>query len=149
VKDFDEIIRRGGDAALKEASRFFMGTDAVHTTLRSIAARLDELEIAYAVSDGMAMVAHGCGCATPAVEVLLTAAGHNDAKREFVGLGWLYAHPTFGIGLALGLHRVPLLDVNQRFARLAAFVAADDAGGGHRFDQPAGPAVADRQSPLQ
>ena len=45
--------------ALSEASRFFEGAGAVQGTLRRITSRLDELGIAYVVSGGMALFAHG------------------------------------------------------------------------------------------
>ena len=62
--DFDEIVRRGGDAAMQQLGHFFMGDDPVHQTLRKIAKRLDELNIPYAVAGGMSLNAHGFRRAT-------------------------------------------------------------------------------------
>ena len=50
-----------------------MRDDDVHTTLRRVTARLDELGIPYAVAGGMALVAHGYDRTTVDVDVLLSA----------------------------------------------------------------------------
>jgi hypothetical protein len=89
VNDFDAIMRRGGDAALQEAAKFFMGTDPVHKTLRSIAARLEELHIPYAIAGGMALVAHGYERTTQDVDILLTADGLAKVQRQLEGLGYV------------------------------------------------------------
>lgn len=79
----------GGDAAIQEAARFFMRTDPVHQTLRSIARRLDELGIAYAVADGMALVAHGYDRTTVDVDVLVTPDGLDAIHQALEGRGYL------------------------------------------------------------
>ena len=45
MQAFEDLIRRGGETALRELERFFMGEDKVHQTLHRIAAKLDELGI--------------------------------------------------------------------------------------------------------
>lgn len=85
-------MRAGGDAAIQEAARFFMRTDPVHQTLRSIAHRLDELGIAYAVAGGMALVAHGYDRTTVDVDVLVTPGGLDAVHQALEGRGYL---PTF------------------------------------------------------
>lgn len=82
-------MRAGGDAAIQEAARFFLRTDPVHQTLRSIAERLDEFGIAYAVADGMALVAHGYDRTTVDVDVLVTPDGLDAIHQALEGRGYL------------------------------------------------------------
>jgi len=89
VNDFDAMMRQGGDAALKHAAKFFMGTDPVHQALRSIVSRLNELQIPYAIAGGMALVAHGYERTTQDVDILLTAEGHAKVQSALEGLGYL------------------------------------------------------------
>jgi hypothetical protein len=89
MEEFEIIMRRGGSAAIREASRFFMGTDKVHDALRRITAKLEELGIPYAVAGGMALVAHGYDRTTVDVDVLLTDHGLKEAHRALDGLGYV------------------------------------------------------------
>ncbi len=82
-------MRRGGDAAIQSASQFFMKNGPVHETLRRITAKLDELEISYAVAGGMAPVAHGYDRTTVDVDILLTSEGLSAVHRELEGLGYV------------------------------------------------------------
>ena len=56
---FEDVVRRGGETALIELERFFMGEDKVHQALHRISEKLRELGIPYAVAGGMALNAHG------------------------------------------------------------------------------------------
>ncbi len=82
-------MRRGGEAAIREASRFFMKQDAVHQTLRAIVSRLESLGIDYAVAGGMALVAHGYDRTTVDINVLVTSQGHARLREAAEGLGYL------------------------------------------------------------
>ena len=86
---FEEKMSRGGGAAIKEASRFFMKQGPVHEALRRIAAKLEELKIPYAVAGGMALVAHGYDRNTVDVDVLVTAEGLAAVHQALEGLGYL------------------------------------------------------------
>jgi hypothetical protein len=86
---FDEPMRRGGAAAIRQASRFFMHDDPVHQTLREIARDLDSLGVAYAVAGGMALVAHGYPRTTVYVDVLVTPEGLDAALKALEGRGYL------------------------------------------------------------
>ncbi len=68
-----------------------MRDDPVFRTLRSIAAKLDELGIAYAVAGGMALVAHGYDRTTVDVDILVTATGLETIHNKFEGLGYIPA----------------------------------------------------------
>lgn len=80
---------RGGSAAIEEASRFFMRTDAVHRTLREVTRRLEELGIPYAVAGGMALVAHGYDRTTVDVDILVTADGLKATHEHLAGRGFV------------------------------------------------------------
>src|SRR5690606_33066222 len=86
--------RRGGSAALAEAEAFFMRTDKVHTTLRKIAAKLDELGLPYAVAGGMALVAHGYDRTTVDVDILVNRETLAKIHEALSGLG--YVPPVAG-----------------------------------------------------
>lgn len=89
MEAFEDKVRRGGTVALEEVDRFFMKDDAVYKTLRSIAARLHELGIPYAVAGGMALVGHGYRRTTVDVDILVTPEGLADAHRNLEGLGYV------------------------------------------------------------
>ena len=82
---FEDRMQRGGMAAIREASRFFMKDDPVHQTLREITRRLEESGIPYAVVGGMALVAQGYDRTTIDVDVLVTGEGLDAIRRELVG----------------------------------------------------------------
>jgi hypothetical protein len=89
MKTFEERVRRGGDAAIAEAQRFFMKTGDVHLALRKIAVKLQELGIPYAVAGGMAVSAHGLLRTTEDVNVLVNSEGLAAVHRELEGLGYV------------------------------------------------------------
>jgi hypothetical protein len=89
MQAFEERMQRGGSAAIEEASRFFMKTDAVHQTLREITRRLEQLGIPYAVAGGMALVAHGYDRTTVDVDILVTAEGLKVAHEHLDGRGFI------------------------------------------------------------
>jgi hypothetical protein len=86
---YDEIARRGGEAAMRQLGRFFMGDDPVHATLRKIAARLDKIGVPYAVAGAMALNAHGFQRATLDVDMLVTPEGLKKIHEELEGLGYV------------------------------------------------------------
>lgn len=88
MEPFETIVRRGGSAAIQEASKFFMQADPVFETLRGITTRLKELGIPYAVMGGMALVAHGYLRTTEDVDILVTQDGLQEIHRSVVGLGY-------------------------------------------------------------
>jgi hypothetical protein len=82
---FEAKMRQGGDAAIREVSRFFDGTDAYHDALHSLARRLDNASVPYAIFGGAAIVAHGCWVATPRIEVIVPPE-YADAVMQSVPL---------------------------------------------------------------
>ncbi len=86
---FEDVIRRGGETALMELERFFMGEDKVHQALHRISEKLQELGIPYAVAGGMALNAHGFRRATVDVDVLVTQEGLVAIHAALEGLGYV------------------------------------------------------------
>jgi hypothetical protein len=86
---FDQRMRRGGDAAVREACRFFIRNDNVYESLRRITQRLEELNIPYAVAGGMALVAHGYDRTTDGVNILVSQFGLERIHKELEGLGYV------------------------------------------------------------
>jgi hypothetical protein len=89
VKTFESKVRQGGSVALAEVGKFFMKTGDVFDALRRIAAKLEALQIPYAVAGGMAVSAHGHLRTTEDVDVLLDTAGLAAVHRELEGLGYV------------------------------------------------------------
>ncbi len=89
MEAFEDIMRRGGSAAIEEVGRFFMRDDPVHRALRKVASRLNDLHIPYAVAGGMALVANGYDRTTVDVDILVTPEGLKDVHRNLDGLGYL------------------------------------------------------------
>jgi len=88
MQPYESIVRRGGSAAIQEASRFFMQADPVYESLRGITTRLRELGIPYAVIGGMALVAHGYRRTTEDIDILVSPAGLEAVHRALIGLGY-------------------------------------------------------------
>lgn len=89
MEPYENQLRRGGGAALKEASLFFMRQDKVHDSLRRITQKLSELGVPYAVAGGMALVAHGYDRTTVDVDILVNAEGLARIHSALEGLGYL------------------------------------------------------------
>lgn len=80
-------------AALAEAQWFFMGEANVQAAARTLAARLTELGIPYAICGGLAVAAHGHVRVTADVDVLLTPDGLRRFKERWLGRGWTERFP--------------------------------------------------------
>src|SRR5574340_1379603 len=89
---YEQLLDGQLDWALEEASMFFDQKGAVHRTLRTIAKRLEELGIPYAVAGGMALFSHGLRRFTEDVDILVTREGLERAHRELKGLGYVSVH---------------------------------------------------------
>src|SRR5438309_75580 len=90
---FEEKMARGGNAAIDNATRFFMRDDPVNRALRQIAAKLHELGIPYAIAGGMALVAHGYDRTTVDVDILVTQEGLKAIHERLEGLGYVPPFP--------------------------------------------------------
>jgi hypothetical protein len=88
MEPFEERVRRGGAAAVAEATGFFMRDDPVHQALRAVSQRLRDEAVPYAVANGMALVVHGYDRTTVGIDVLVTADGLQTIHGKLVGLGY-------------------------------------------------------------
>lgn len=86
---YDQWLRRADVDAVAQMCRFFMQDDPVHRTLRRIAAKLDELGIAYAIAGGMALGAHRFVRATVDVDVLVNGDGLKIIHENLEGRGFV------------------------------------------------------------
>lgn len=90
---YDQWLRRDDVDAVAAMCRFFMQDDPVHQSLRTIAAKLDELRIPYAIAGGMALAAHHFVRATVDVDILVTPQGLSAIHRQLGGLGYVPPFP--------------------------------------------------------
>jgi len=86
---FEDKMRAGGAAAVKQMGEFFMGTDPVHVTLKNITKKLDELGIKYAAAGALALGAHGHVRNTVDVDILVTREGSRRIHEKLDGLGYV------------------------------------------------------------
>jgi hypothetical protein len=77
------------DALLRGVDEFFMALGPVHKTMRTLARRLSEEGIDYAVAGGMALVLHGYRRETVDVDVLLSKEGRALFMETLVGRGYI------------------------------------------------------------
>ncbi len=98
VEPYEYRIQRGGESAIREVASFFAGEDAVHRSLRKITAKLEQLEIPYAVAGAMALVAHGYARTTVDVDVLVSAGALSRVHASLDGQGFV---PPFAGSQAL------------------------------------------------
>jgi len=89
METFDTMMRRGGEAAIRAAGRFFMKDDPVHQSLNAIAQRLTELKIPYCIAGGMALVAHGYDRTTVDIDLVVTADGLAAIHQSLDGRGYV------------------------------------------------------------
>lgn len=92
VVAYEVQLSRDSGWALAEGSRHFEDRSAVHDTLRRLAGRLEQLQIAYAVAGGMALFVHGYRRFTEDIDVLVTRDGLRAVHGALAGLGYV---PTF------------------------------------------------------
>ena len=90
---YEQRLRDGFDATLREASEFFAHRGDVYRTLQRLAERLDQEQIAYALVGGLALAHHGFVRMTQDVDILLTAEGLEAFRARCVGRGYALAFP--------------------------------------------------------
>lgn len=78
---------------MREGSRFFEERSAVFDALRRIARRLDEIDVPYAVTGGMALFHHGFRRFTEHVDILVSGESLRTIHQSLQGLGYLPPHP--------------------------------------------------------
>jgi len=79
--------------AVREAEKFFMGTDAVHAALEKLIGLLAALRIPYALVGAMALNEYGYRRVTVDVDILLTREGLDAFKRAHLDRGYIDKFP--------------------------------------------------------
>ena len=92
IISYEKRLDRNSRWALSEGSRHFKENSSVFEALRKITKRLSDLEIPYAVVDGMALFQHGLRRFTEDVDILVTKDGLKKAHEKLEGLGYLPPH---------------------------------------------------------
>lgn len=89
VLAYEDRLQRNRSWAFREGSMHFEKESAVHKTLLTIARRLDELGIPYAIAGGMALFFHGYRRFTEDVDILVTKEGLRQIRERLEGLGFV------------------------------------------------------------
>ena len=95
---YEDLLNADPELALREGGAHFSGESAVHTALRRITTRLDELGIAYALAGGMALFLQGYRRFTEDVDILVSPAGLARIHQQLAGRGY---RPVFAGSRAL------------------------------------------------
>lgn len=93
MQAYEELLGHQPEWALLEGSMHFEEKSAVYQTLRSLAARLDELHLPYAIVGGMALFAHGFRRFTEDVDVLVTREALAAIHQQLQGRGYVPLFP--------------------------------------------------------
>jgi hypothetical protein len=86
---YEQKLDRDVHWALQEGSMHFEKESAVHKTLQRITAKLDELQIPYAIAGGMALFLHGFRRFTEDVDILVTRDGLAAIHEHLEGRGYV------------------------------------------------------------
>jgi hypothetical protein len=89
VESYEDRLSRNVSWALSEASDYFQDRGNVRKTLRRISAKLDELQIPYAVAGGLALFSHGFRRFTEDVDILVTKDSLSQIHSQLEGLGYV------------------------------------------------------------
>jgi hypothetical protein len=90
---YEADLRTSLDAALREASAYFVREGRLHQSLRRLVSRLQAEEIAYALVGSLALGEHGYVRMTEDIDVLLTAAGLERFRERLLGRGYVGTYP--------------------------------------------------------
>ena len=89
VLPYEQRLNENRRWALSEGSRHFEGGSEVERALAKVTARLDDLEIPYALVGGMALFLHGLRRFTEDVDILVTREGLDRIHANLRGRGYL------------------------------------------------------------
>jgi hypothetical protein len=86
---YEQQLDRDRSWAFREGSMHFEKESAVHKTLTKICRRLEELNIPFAIVDGMAMFFHGYRRFTEDIDLLVTRESLRTIHEKLEGLGYV------------------------------------------------------------
>jgi hypothetical protein len=89
---YEKQLDRDSRWALSEGSRHFEEKSAVFAALQKITQRLNDLDVPYAIVEGMALFKHGVRRFTEDVDILVTREGLKTIHDRLDGLGYLPPH---------------------------------------------------------
>lgn len=89
LRPYEQRMRGSPRYRMMESSMHFAKGSEVFTSLRRIAARLDEIAVPYAVVGGMAVTLHGYVRTTDDVDLLVTREGLKVIHEKLEGLGYV------------------------------------------------------------
>jgi hypothetical protein len=92
IQPYEDRLSENRSWALSQGSEHFNERSDVFRAMRKIAARLDEIGIAYNVIGGMALFHYGHRRFTEDVDVLVTKDGLAIIHQKLSGLGYLEPH---------------------------------------------------------
>jgi hypothetical protein len=92
VSPYEQQLQSDFRWALSEGSRHFDEKSAVFAALHKIGARLDELNVPYAIVGGMALFRHGFRRFTEDVDVLVRKSDLKLIHEKLEGVGYLPLH---------------------------------------------------------
>ena len=85
---YEQILQRGGERMLREASAYFAGEGPLHSALRRLTQRLEAEGIPYALLGGLALGEHGYPRLTEDIGLLMTPSGWERFRQRLVGRGY-------------------------------------------------------------
>ena len=85
---YEQLLRQGGDRALREASAYFAGAGRLHSALHRLVKRLNAEGIPYALLGGLALAEHGYPRLTEDIDLLMTSSGLERFRQRLVGRGY-------------------------------------------------------------
>jgi hypothetical protein len=86
---YEQLLSENTEKALREGSMHFERESAVHKSLRKIAARLQGLNVEYAIAGGMALFIHGYRRFTEDVDILVSPESLDVIHQKLEGLGYI------------------------------------------------------------
>ncbi len=85
---YEQLLRQGGDRALREASAYLAGAGRLHSALHRLVKRLDAEDIPYALLGGLALAEHGYPRLTEDIDLLMRPSGLARFRQRLVGRGY-------------------------------------------------------------
>jgi hypothetical protein len=85
---YEQRLQKDPGWAMSESARYLDGSGRLHSTLRELQKKLDELKIPYVIIGGMALTAHGYARMTEDIDVLITRPELKKLHEELVGRGY-------------------------------------------------------------
>lgn len=90
---YEKRLKESFDFVLKEADLLYEGKGRLRKTYERLAARLDELGVAYTLIGGYALILHGVRRFTEDIDLVLSGDGLAAVHQAIIGRGYLRSAP--------------------------------------------------------